>query len=524
MTAIPLDRAPGVPALARGLATGTPDVSEFLPRSAALAQVAAQAGKARRAFRPRTLPAGSDPRLAALAGGEQAGVFTGQQAGLFGGPHLTLAKAVGAEKLAADLAADGTPAQAAFWCAAEDHDLVEVTRVVLPTPEGPRDFGPDPGPLTANRTPVGGLDIAPFADVGRILAAAAHDLGVPADEEALGALRDAHAGHTFREAFTETLGWLLGGTLPVVDAGEAGEKPALVPLAVRIVKERRHVRSLLGARDAALGAAGHPLQVRSDAAALPLFVLAGGERVLLVEDGARLALKGREGSFTEEDVVARLETGAWLPSFSALTRPLAASVLYPVGATILGPAEVAYWAQAWPLFGWAEIVPPAVLLRPLVALETPSARHLLGKLGVTLAEVLGGEEALLRKKGAGSARGLLARVAAIRDGAVADLDAARPSLLAVDASLDKAVAATREKLVFGFGKLVQKTESAAGRADTLVARRIQRLAAELLPDGQLAERLFPVLPYVLRLGRAAVVGALQRGLKWDEPGLQEIAL
>jgi uncharacterized protein YllA (UPF0747 family) len=253
-------------------------------------------------------------------------------------------------------------------------------------------------------------------------------------------------------------------------------------------------------------------------------VRAGAERLLLAEDGGGLALKGREGRFSEEDVTARLESGEWLPSFSALTRPLAASVLYPVGATILGPAEVAYWAQAWPLFAWAGIVPPAVLLRPLVALETPAARRLLAKLGVTLADVLEGEEALLRRKGAGSARALLARVAAIREGAAADLDAARPALLAVDAALDKAVAATRDKLVFAFEKLVEKTEAAAGRADALVAQQVSRLAAELLPDGALAERLFPVLPYVLRLGREAVVGALRRELKWDEPGLQEIAL
>jgi uncharacterized protein YllA (UPF0747 family) len=369
---------------------------------------------------------------------------------------------------------------------------------------------------------VGALPIGAAAEA--ILQAAAEGLGAAADEQAMAALRDAHAGRTYFDAFTRTLDWLLGGTLPIVDAADARDKPALVPLAVRLVKERRHVRALLDTRDAALLAAGHPLQVKSDAEAVPLFVRTGGERLLLVEDGGRLALKGREGRFSEEDAVGQLESGEWLPSFSALTRPLAASVLYPVGATILGPAEAAYWAQAWPLFAWAGIVPPAVLLRPLVALETPAARRLLGKLGVTLADVLGGEETLLRKKGAGSAHALLARIAAIRESAVAGLDAARPALLAVDASLDRAVAATREKLVFAFEKLVEKTEGSAGRADALVAQQIRRLAAELLPDGQLAERLFPVLPYVIRLGREAVVGALRRDLRWDEPGIQEIVL
>jgi len=130
----------------------------------------------------------------------------------------------------------------------------------------------------------------------------------------------------------------------------------------------------------------------------------------------------------------------------------------------------------------------------------------------------------VRKKGAGSARALLARVAAIRERAISDLDAARPALLAVDPSLEKAVAATREKLAFSFEKLVEKTEGAAGRMDALVVQQVRRLTAELLPDGKLAERLYPILPYVLKLGKDAVVAALRRDLKWDEPGLQEIAL
>ena len=519
---VPLDRVPGIPALARGLATGAPDVSVFLPRAGTLAAIAAHAATVRGAFRPRVAAAGADPRLQALARGERAAVLTGQQAGLFGGPHLTLVKAVAAEKMAADLSAAGMPASAAFWCAGEDHDLVEVTRVVLPTPEGPRDFGPDPAALAANRAPVGSLPIT--ADLDAILAAAAANLGGEPDEDALAALRGAHAGATYGAAFTRTLGWLLDGQLPVIDAADVAEKPALVPLAVRLVRERRNVRGLLETRGAALAKAGHPLQVKTDAAALPLFVRVGGERLLLVEEAGRLALKGRDGTFAEEDAVARLESGDWLPSFSALTRPLAASVLYPVGATVLGPAEVAYWAQAWPLFEWADIVPPAVLLRPFVAFETPSARRLHAKLDVSLADVLEGNDALLRKRGAGSARALLARVGSIPERALADLDAVRPALVAVDPTLEKAVAVTREKLAYSFEKLVEKTEAAAGRADAQATQQIRRLTDELLPDGKLAERLYPVLPYVLKLGRAAVVGALRRDLKWDEPGLQEIAL
>ena len=158
MRTIPLARVPGIPALARGLATGEPDVQAFLPDRPDLATIRARARKARAAFVPRT-GTGTDPALSSLARGERAVVLTGQQAGLFGGPLLTLVKALAAEKLAAELGDAESPASAAFWCASEDHDLVEVTRLVLPTPEGPRDFGPEAGPLAGNHRPVGALPV-----------------------------------------------------------------------------------------------------------------------------------------------------------------------------------------------------------------------------------------------------------------------------------------------------------------------------------------------------------------------------
>jgi hypothetical protein len=75
---------------------------------------------------PRRVPAAhvttGDARLDAFARGERAVVVTGQQAGL-SRSLLTLVKAAAALGLANDLSLG-----AVFWCASEDHDLVEATR------------------------------------------------------------------------------------------------------------------------------------------------------------------------------------------------------------------------------------------------------------------------------------------------------------------------------------------------------------------------------------------------------------
>jgi bacillithiol biosynthesis cysteine-adding enzyme BshC len=524
MTVVPLENLPGIPALARGLASGDPDVSAFLPDRPETETIQDRAARVLERFSWRA-SSRADPELSELATGRVAGVFTGQQVGLFGGPVLTLVKAIAAVKLARDLTGRGTALCPVFWCASEDHDLVEVTRVALPGPDGPVEAGPDPTAFTANRKPVG--DLVPGVDLEAIVARAVEGLAQPPDEDARQAFLSLAKGRTFREGFVGTLRWLTAAPeLRFANAARSEDKPDLVPLAARLVRERAAVRALLAEREARLTAAAHPLQVTADPAALPLFAIVAGERYLVRETRDGLELKGQENgeALPPEEVVARFESGAWLPSFSALTRPLAASTLYPVAATILGPAEIAYWAQAYPLFDWAGLVPPVIVPRPMVALLSPVARRLLAKLDITITEVLQGTDALLKKCGAGRAHEILAGLEAAKGAALEALQALRPELAAIDLSLEKAVETTREKLAFAFEKLAEKTAGAAGRADETLAAQVKRVAAEIAPGGTLVERVYSALPYALRYGRDGIAGPLTRDLRWDVPGLQVIEL
>ena len=518
---VPLAALPGIPRLARGHASGDPDVTALLGERATAEGIAARAAKVLAAFVPRP---GAEPALEPLAAGRRAAVLAGQQVGLLTGPLLTAVKALAAAKLASELASAGTEASPVFWCASEDHDLVEVTRVPLPGPDGPVEAGPDPEPLARNRKPVGALPIE--ADVAALLERARAEAGALADAESVEALGRAHAGATYREAFVVSLSWLLDEpALLFADAARAEEKPALVPLASRLVRERAEVRRLLAARAASLGAAGHPLQVVSEEGALPLFAIEGGERLLLRERDGALGRKGHDGErLSADEVVARFESGAWLPSFSALSRPLATSVLYPVAATVLGPAELAYWAQMLPLFDWAGIVPPVLVPRPMAAPVTDHERRALAKLGLGIADLFAGTDALLSARGAAREGALLAELAAVRDAALAGLATLGPRLAAVEAGLGRNVEATRENVRFTLDKLAERTRAAAGRANEAEARQLRRLAATLAPGGRPAERVYGPLPWLLRHGRAGLVGPLKEQLRWDVSGLQEIAL
>ncbi len=518
---VPLERLPGIPRLALGHATGEPDVTRFLGERATLPAIAARASEVLGAFSPRR---GADPALGALAAGRRAGVFTGQQAGLLTGPLLTAVKALTAVKIAEALSALGTDLSPVFWCASEDHDLVEVTRVLLPGPDGPEEAGPDAEALSRNRRPVGALPIE--VDVAGLLEHARAGAGALADEESLDALRAAHEGKSYAQAFVASLSWLLAEpSLLFADAARPEEKPVLVPLAAHLVRERAEVRRLLAARAAELTAAGHAPQVVSEPESLPLFALVDGERLLLRERDGRLELKGRDGErFDAEDVVARFESGVWLPSFSALSRPLSVSTLYPVAATVLGPAELAYWAQMLPLFDWAGIVPPVLVARPMAAPVRASERRALEKLGLGLVDLFAGTDALLAARGAAREGALLDEIAAIRDTALGSLAELTPRLVTVEAGLGKPLESTGDNLRFAFDKLLDRTRAAAGRANEAEARQIRRLASSLAPGGRPAERVYGPLPWLLRHGRAGLVGPLKEQLRWDVAGLQEIEL
>jgi bacillithiol biosynthesis cysteine-adding enzyme BshC len=524
---LPLASLPGIPALARGFADGSPRVARFLPDAGEARDAEAVASRARQVlerFRPRSAER-ADPALVEFTSGRAAAIITGQQVGLFGGPLLSLIKALAAVRIAGEVAGRGAPAAPLFWCASEDHDLVEVTRFAIPGDGVAVEIGPDPASLRANRRPVGNIRIA--EDAAALLSRAAEGLSESdADERA--ALLAFHEGKTYREAFVATLAWLADEpALLFADAARNGDKPDLVPLAARFVRERQEVRRILERRGADLVSSGFSLQVTNEPEVLPLFALVAGERFVLREEGSgKLRLKGAADdlAFDAEEVVANFESGRWSPSFSALSRPLATSRLYPVAAAVLGPAEIAYWAQSLPLFAWADLLPPVLVPRPLVAPLSPAVRRALSKLGLGLPDALAGEEALRSRAGAARSGTALSRLRAARERALAEVGALAPELLAIDPSLARALDATRQNVAFAFGKLEERSAHAAARADAMLDTWIRRVAAEVAPGGTLAERVYTAVPWVLRHGREGLVAPLKHRLRWDVPGLQVVEL
>lgn len=484
-TVIPFDRYPGLsPIFARFLA-GLPDLYPDPPTIDAAAARAREilgrkASTPPSAFRFRGEAAARS--AGELAAGRAVAVVAGHQVGLFTGPLFTVTKAFDAIRVAREISKRGVPAVPVFWALTDDHDLEEVARAAKPGREGPEVLILE-GADRANRRPVGRLPIP--AGVGGILDAYAADARAPGATEILEALRRRYApGTSYGDAFMETLLDLAGDELLVLDPYQESLRAATAEFFAAAAGKRDAIESALEAASKRLEAAGLPVPVPFRRDVFPFFTIAGDER-------------RRVDAVTE--AAGRVARGEAWPSADVLTRPVLKSWLMPVAASVLGPAEIAYHAQALPLFPLFGLTPPVLLPRSFVIPLGSPERRAMEALGI-------GRESLLLPLEASApvevpaASDVAARAAEAERG----LAALEPALAGLDPTLVGALENTRRKVAYQFEQLGEKMKKAAEKKDDVAASRRRRLETMLLPQGAPAERLYPPLVPLLAYGPSAL--------------------
>jgi bacillithiol biosynthesis cysteine-adding enzyme BshC len=500
---IPFDRYPGLPELFVKFLAGAPD---FYPDPPA-PQAAADRGRAllgtparipASAFRSRGAAAAKSAEE--LAAGRAVAVIAGHQVGLFTGPLFTIVKAFDAIRIAREIRELGVPAVPVFWALTDDHDLEEVARTAKPGKDGPEILVLE-GADRANRSPVGRLPLP--ARVTELLDAFAADARAPGAAEIVEAFRRRYVpGATYGDAFIETLLDLAGEELLVLDPYQESVRPATAEFFRLAAQKRNEIREALAGAASRIEKTGLPVPVPFRPEAFPFFTIARGER-RRVEDPDKAA--------------ERVASGEEWPSSDVLTRPVLKSWLVPTAATVLGPSELAYYAQALALFPIFGLVPPVLFPRSFIVPVGPAERRALDALGVP-------DDALLLPAAASAPVDVpgapdLARSAEGADRSLAEL---APSLSALDPTLAGALENTRKKVAYQFEQLAEKMKKAAERKDDVANQRRKRLDTMLLPQGGPAERLYPPLVPLLAYGptaldaiRTAAAGSLEGAIVAD---------
>jgi len=415
----------------------------------------------------------------ALADGKAVAVAAGHQVGLFSGPLFTLVKALDAIRLARRVSEAGVPAVPVFWALTDDHDLQEIAHTARPTPEGPQPLVLE-GADRQNRQPVGRL---PIPDAVRgIVEAFRPDVRDEDGSRILERFASRSAPRTtYGNAFVETLLDLVEpDPILVLDPLDEALRAPTVALFLEAAQREKALEAALGSREEMLRKSGRPVP-----APLP--------------EGFSFFAIDAEGRRRIDDVAAavrRVQAGEVWPSADVITRPVLKSYLFPMAASILGAAEIAYHAQSLPLFPLFDVTPPVLFPRTHVVLRGPAERRLVQQLGVAEEDLLAdAAPEAPRPVPEADAIDVLAKETA------RNLSTVSGTLKALDPSLEGAAENAGKKIVYQLEQLAERARKAAERKGDVTSNRRRRLAEVLRPGGVPAERVYPPLCPLLKWGR-----------------------
>ena len=431
-------------------------------------------------------------------------VVAGQQPGLFGGPLYTLYKAMTAIHLARDIeAATGRPAVPIFWVASDDHDFEEVRRTwvsdgleIEPTLlEYPQNGIPPSVSFSRIRL---GSDVGPLLErVRTILPETPHRDGL------LIPLCEAYApGRGWAESFARFMANFVAplGAL-VLDPADPAAKALALPVFEREIELGGETARAARARGEELAARGYHAQIAREGNELNLFWHGeDGRQAVRVEDGT-LRLTGTGSSWTRERLLQAVRERPEDASPGVLLRPIVQDHLLPTAAYVGGPAEVAYWAQVFPVYDAFRMSPPAIAPRSGATLLESKVERTLSKFGIGWERLAGDPEVVIRD----TMKALLPED--FQDVFTREREAWRQSFRRVeekvssfDPSLRAAVTNAETRLEREIETLEKKLLTVWKRRQEESVTKIRKARESLFPHGSLQERVCSPLGFAAKHG------------------------
>ena len=441
-------------------------------------------------------------RIERLARDRAGAIVTGQQVGLFSGPLYTVYKALTAIKLADELSRRGPGSHVAvFWLASDDHDLAEIDHITLLDKDNRLEAIRCPMPLVESRVPVSNLLLPPdIADCLRGL----EDL-TPATEFKSGILAGLSAayapGRGYAQAFAQWMTRLFGSMgLIFIDAADPRLKAMGQEVFRReIAEDSPSTRRALEASER-LRQAGYGAQVPLHEGILNVFYADGERRSIQHRDGT-FVIHGREPGVGKGDLLARVRENPAAFSPNVLLRPIYQDALLPTVAYVGGQAEIAYFGQlkgAYQAFG---LPMPVIYPRKSLTVLEKSIGRILEKYGLTIPDTWKEPDALVAGVAAQKVPDALEN--ALRRGRAdleADFGSLKAEATAFDPGLERSFDLARGKIGRQWEFLEEKVCQAASRRDETARRQVRKAAVHLYPNGRLQERVFNIVPYLIKYG------------------------
>ncbi|SFE09881.1 bacillithiol biosynthesis cysteine-adding enzyme BshC [Paenibacillus algorifonticola] len=433
-------------------------------------------------------------------------IVGGQQAGLWSGPLLVIHKAVsiiGAARHAEQLL--GRKVAAVFWIAGEDHDWDEANHAyVLTADQGLRKLAaarPEGARTSVSRT---AIDSGTWAELLAELEQALPNSDFkPEILQQLGQITE--QAQSLSEMFAGVISCLLGKQgLVIMDADDPQLRKLEAPMFEKLITHNDELEQAYTAAANQVKEHGYPLQVDVTLGSANLFVFQtdkGQERTLLYKQGGSFQSRKGDFSLTEEQLLDIARQQPEQLSNNVLTRPLMQDYLFPVLGTVLGAAEIAYWAITGEAFRKLDMEMPIVLPRiSFTLIEGTVAKHM-GKYELTLEDVAVRFEERKQQWLAEQDQLAIDEKFAAAKQAFEDLYAPLLDLAAsVQPGLAKLGDTNRQKIIEQITFLETRTKDAHEKQYEAAIRQLDRIALSLWPSGKPQERVLNMTAYWNRYG------------------------
>lgn len=452
-------------------------------------------------------------------------VVTGQQVGLFSGPLYTIYKALTATKLADALSRRGPGSFVpVFWLASDDHDLAEIDHITLMDKDNRLQEIRCPSPSRESKVPVSNIplprEIADCLDELRSMT-----LDTEFKSDILASLGEAYApGSTYVEAFGRWMTRLFRSRgLILIDAGHPRLKEMGRDVFYReIAEDSPSTRQALAASER-LRQAGYEAQIPLHAGILNQFYVERERHAIQWKDGA-FDIKGLPSLATKEDLLRLAKEKPFLFSPNVLLRPLYQDAVLPTVAYVGGPSEIAYFAQLKGVYEAFGLPMPVIYPRKSLTIVERKVDHILKKYHLSVPDLwrnaAGAIGDITKEDIPDSVGRALSRV---RDQLERDYAALKSEILAFDSGLAESVDLAKGKMNQQLNFLGKKVRQAATKRNDIAVQQLHKAVDNLFPNRHLQERVFNIVPYLIKYG-AAFIDQLDQAIAIDVVDHQYLVL
>lgn len=415
-------------------------------------------------------------------------VTTGHQLNLFSGPLYFLYKIVSTINLCKELkqAYPDYNFVPIYWMATEDHDFAEINYFYFKQAKMQW--------LRESNGPVGRLSTAGLEEVYEVFA---QELGLGDNANYLKLLfEESYLKHSNLADATRYLANELFGNqgLVIIDGDDVALKQLFTPFIKQELLQQTAFEKVNQTNEIL-----KEYTIQVNPREINLFYIEDNIRERIVLEDGLYKVKQTSLFFTQEEILALVDSNPEKFSPNVILRPLYQEVILPNLCYIGGGGEIAYWLQLKSNFEANKISFPILLVRNSALLATEKQWQKADKLGLSWADLFSNQQELFNRKTQEFSQFNL-DFTAQKEHLKQQFADLHQMALQTDSSFGKAVKAQEVKQLKGLENLEKRLLKAEKRQHADALERIIQLQNELFPNQSLQERRNNFSEFYLEFG------------------------